>query len=303
MDMSEVVGQMIVLFLIMGTGYICGKAGLMDEKFSKGLSALVLNVTTPAMILASVATGGADFPKSSALNVLLGAAVSYAVLIPLSYVITKILAVPRRDKKLYMFMAVFSNTGYMGYPVLRTLYGEGAVFLASIFNMVFSVLAYSLGVWLMSGGSGKFSVKNLINPSMICSVLALIIFLTDLKLPKVLVGTFDSLGSVTSPCAMMLIGSALSSIPVKEIFSEIRLYPFSVIKQLALPFLLRFILAFFIKDKLLLAILTVLAAMPVASMCVMLANQYGGNERLASKGVFITTMCSFFTIPILVFAL
>ncbi|MBQ3394076.1 MAG: AEC family transporter [Oscillospiraceae bacterium] len=303
MDMTQIIRQMFILFLIMGTGYLCGRLGYMDEKFSKQLSNLVLTITTPAMVLASVTTGKIDYPKSAAIEVLLGAVVTFAVLIPLSFVIVKLMRIPQGDVKLYMFMVIFSNTGYMGYPVLRTIYGEGAIFLASIFNMVFGVVAYSLGVWLMSGGEGKFSVRTMINPSLICSVIALFIFLFDLRIPAVLSGALDSVGSITSPCAMMLIGSSLSLIPVKDIFTEIRLYPFSLIKQIAVPFIMHALLGLFMKNEELLGIVTVLVAMPVASMCVMFANQYGGNAKLASKGVFITTVCSFVTIPILCYFL
>ena len=299
MDMTQIIKQMTVLFLIMGTGYLCGKKGLMDEDLSKKLSSLVLNVTMPAMILASVAGGSAGYSKSAAGQVLLAGAVCYAVIVPLAFAVVRLLRVPDSQAKLYAFMIIFSNTGYMGYPVLRAIYGEGAIFLASIFNMLFDVLAYSLGVWLMSGGRGKFSPRVLVNPALISSVLALAVFMTDIKLPSVIGSTLDSLGSVTSPCAMMLIGSSLALIPAKEIFTELRLYPFSLIKQLALPLLARFILGFILGDPELLGIMTVLAAMPAASLCVMFANQYGSDAKLASKGVFITTMCSFITIPLL----
>ena len=299
MDMSQIIMQMIVLFLMMGTGYFCGLKGYMDEAFSKKLSALVLDITTPAMILASVSGGAADYPKSAAFSVLGSGLVTYVVIIPLAWLIAKLVRAPKESAKLYMFMVIFSNTGYMGYPVLRAIYGEGAIFLASIFNMLFSIMAYSLGVALMSGGKGKFSLKVLINPSLVCSVIALVIFLLDIPVPAVLGQTFDSIGSVTSPCAMMLIGSSLSLIPVRQIFTELRLYPFSLIKQIALPLIMRLVLGLFLKDPLILGVMTVLSAMPAASLCVMFANQYGNDPKLASQGVFITTMCSFVTIPLL----
>ena len=299
MDMSQIIQQMIVLFLMMGTGYFCGLKGYMDEGFSKKLSALVLDITTPAMILASVCGGQADYPKSAAFSVLGAGVVTYIVIIPMAWLIVKLMRVPRAQSSLYMFMTIFSNTGYMGYPVLRAIYGEGAIFLASIFNMLFSIAAYSLGVALMSGGKGRFSPKILINPSLISSIAALVIFLFDIPVPSVLAQTLDSIGSVTSPCAMMLIGASLSLIPVRQIFTEIRLYPFSLIKQVALPLLMRLVLGIFLKDPLILGVMTVLSAMPAASLCVMFANQYGNDPKLASQGVFITTVCSFVTIPLL----
>lgn len=299
MDMTQIINQMIVLFLMMGTGYFCGKIGYMDSDFSKKLTNIILMVTTPAMILASVTVGEVSFSKSVAFEILAAACGVFAVITPLAYIVCKLLRVPGKDFKLYIFMLIFSNTGFMGYPVVATIFGDEAIFLASIFNMIFSIVVYSLGVWLMDSRGGKFNVKTLINPSMISSVAALIIFIFEIKIPAALSMTLNSIGSITSPCAMLLIGSSLSLMPVKEIVGEVRLYPFTVVKQIIIPFAMFYLFGMFIKDATLLGIITILIAMPVASIAVMFANQYDGDAKLASKGVFITTMCSFVTIPLL----
>lgn len=299
MDMTQIINQMIVLFLMMGTGYVCGKIGYMDSDFSKKLTNIILMVTTPAMILASVTVGEVSFSKTVAFEILAAACAVFVVLTPVACLICKLMRIPAKDFKLYVFMLIFSNTGFMGYPVVATIFGDDAIFLASIFNMIFSIMVYSLGVWLMDSRGGKFNVKTLLNPSMISSVLALVIFIFEIKIPSALAMTLDSIGSITSPSAMLLIGSSLSLMPIKEIVGEIKLYPFTVIKQIIIPFAMFYLFGMFIKDATLLGIMTILIAMPVASIAVMFANQYDGDAKLASKGVFITTMCSFVTIPLL----
>lgn len=299
MNMSQIVNQMIVLFLMMSVGYFCGKVNIIDTDFSKKLTNLILSITTPAMIIASVTANKVEIDKAVAVQVMVIAAGLFVVLTPLGFIIAKLLGAPADEAKLYTFMAIFSNTGFMGYPVVRTIFGDYAVFLAAMFNMVQGVMLYSLGVWLMDSRGGKFNPKSIVNPSMVASVLALLIFLLDINIPSVLSSTMDSIGSITSPAAMLLIGSSLSVMPVKEIFTEFRLYPFTAIKQIALPLAAYFVCGLFIKDPTLLGIVTVIVAMPVANISVMFANQYGGNSKLASKGVFITTMCSFATIPLL----
>lgn len=299
MDISQIITQMVVLFLMMGTGYRCGKLNIIDSDFSKKLTNLILTITTPAMIIASVA-GDIGIEKSVAIQIIGISLLIFAIFIPRGFLVAKLLRVPKEDFKLYLFMAVFSNTGFMGYPVVRTIFGDYAVFLTSIYNMVQAVFLYSFGIWLMdNSGDGKFNIKNIINPNMIASILALIIFLCDIPMPTVIAKTCDSIGSITSPAAMLLIGAGLSVMPVKEIFTEFRLYPFAAVKQIILPFAMFMLFGLFVKDATLLGIVTVIAAMPVASVSVMFANQYGGNANMASKGVFITTMCSFVTIPIL----
>ena len=142
-------------------------------------------------------------------------------------------------------MFIFSNTGFMGYPVIRTIFGSDAVFLAALYNMIQGVALYSFGVWLMDSRGGKFNVKSLINPSMIASLLSLVVFLCDIPIPQIAANVFDSIGSITSPAAMLLIGAGLSVMPVKEIFTEARLYPFAVLKQIALPVLMYLLIGVF----------------------------------------------------------
>ncbi|MEG1862020.1 MAG: AEC family transporter [Oscillospiraceae bacterium] len=300
MDMGQIINQMIVLFLMMGTGYICGKIGYIDDGFSKKMTNLILMVTTPAMILASVSAGDTSYPKSTAFYVLGIAVATYLLLPILGVILAKVLMVPKEDFKLYVFMTIFSNIGFMGYPVVKTIFGSGAVFLASLFNMVFSIVLYSLGVWLMDkSGTGKFNIKNIISPAMISSVVALIIFVTEWKMPSVLASTFEAIGSMTSPSAMLLIGASLSTMKAKEILGEVRLYPFTVIKQILIPFAVFYLMGFFIADPTILGITTIVIAMPVGTIAVMFSNQYEGNVKLAAKGIFITTICSFVTIPLL----
>ena len=153
--------------------------------------------------MASVSTK-VSFPKESAIQVLLVSTAIFIVVIPLAFLAATILRVPLDDKKLYVFMFIFSNTGFMGYPVIRTIFGSDAVFLAALYNMIQGVALYSFGVWLMDSRGGKFNVKSLINPSMIASLLSLVVFLCDIPIPQIAANVFDSIGSITSPAAMLL---------------------------------------------------------------------------------------------------
>jgi predicted permease len=102
---------------------------------------------------------------------------------------------------------------------------------------------------------------------------------------------------------MLIIGSTLASIPFKKVFTQWRLYPVTVIKLLIVPVVTWLVLRLFIHDALMLGILVVLSGMPTATSATMISMEYGGNERLASTGVFITTLFSLASIPALVFVL
>lgn len=167
MDIQVIVNQMIILFLVMIIGYIANKSGILDQTQNQKMSSLVLNITSPGLILSSVRapTNGS---LSSVIQIFLISIAIYMVLPIMGILLSRILKVPKEDRNLYQFMTIFSNIGFMGYPVIQSIFGDEALFFASICNLVFNLVCYSYGVYLISG-SGKlsFDFKQLINPGII----------------------------------------------------------------------------------------------------------------------------------------
>lgn len=303
MDIQVIVNQMIILFLVMIVGYIANKAKILDQNQNQKMSSLILNVTSPALILSSVATP-TNGSLSSVVQIFLISIVIYMVLPIMGILLGKILKVQKEDRNLYQFMTIFSNVGFMGYPVIQSIFGSEALFFAAIFNLVFNLFCYSYGVYLISGnGKLSFDFKQLINPGIVFSIIAVIIYLTKYQMPQIIGETSNLIGSITTPLAMMIIGSSLAEIPIKEVLNDIRIYPYTIIKQILMPILFWWVLKFITKDPTILGVLVILIAMPVGSITIMFCNQFKGNTALASKSIFITTLASVFTIPILVYLL
>ncbi len=303
MHIEVIINQMIILFLVMIVGYIANKSGILDKDQNQKLSSLVLNVTSPALILSSVSKpANGDFKV--VLQIFVLSIVIYIILPFMGILFGRILKVPKEDKNLYQFMTIFSNIGFMGYPVIKSIFGTEALFFAAICNMVFNVVCYSYGVYLISGGDKlSFDFKKLINPGIIFSIIAVIIYLTKWNMPQIIGETSNLIGSITTPLAMMIIGSSLAEIPLKEVINDIRIYPYTIIKQIIMPILFWWVLKFIVDDSLVLGVLVILIAMPVGSIAIMFCNQFEGNTDLASKSIFITTLASVFTIPTLVYLL
>lgn len=303
MDIQVVLNQMIILFLVMIIGYIANKTKMLDKDLNQKLSTFVLNITSPALILSSVANPiQGDFKL--VIQMALVSVVVYLILPFIGIIFVKFLRIPRQDRNLYQFMTIFSNVGFMGYPVVQAIFGTQALFFAAICNLVFNVVCFSYGVFLISGEENmSFDIKKIINPGIIFSILAVIIYITKWQMPSILAETSTLVGSITTPLAMMIIGSSLAEIPLKEVVSDARIYVFTIIKQIFMPIIFWLILRNFITNNLVLGVSVVLQAMPIASITLMFSNQYGGNTSLASKSIFITTLASVFTIPTLVYIL
>ena len=116
----------------------------------------------------------------------------------------------------------------------------------------------------------------------------------------IITDTINMVGSITSPSAMLLIGCPLAKMDIKKVFSNIRIYPWTLIKQIAIPLLLWVPLATVIKNETLLIVAYILTAMPVANTAVLFATNYDSDVDSASRGVFITTLFALITVPLCV---
>lgn len=304
MDIKILITQMTELFLVMFLGYFIYKIKMVDDNFEKKLTRFILDIALPSMILASVL----KLTQREALCDVLtafGIAVSlFFVLLPvIGFLLAKLLFVGSERAGLYTFMNTYSNVGFMGFPVIGALCGSVGLFYAAIFNLIFNLSIYTMGIWMMNKGNNnavKFNPRCLLSPGVILSSMAIVIYFLNVDLPNVIDDTVQLVGSITSPAAMLLIGCSLAKMNIKNVFNDWRVYVWTLIKQIAIPLLLWLPLKAVITNPLLLQVTYILVAMPVANSAVLFATNYGGDTELAARSVFITTLFSLATVPLCV---
>ncbi|MBP3869378.1 MAG: AEC family transporter [Faecalicoccus sp.] len=301
MDISVIINTMLELFIMMAIGYILMKKQWIDDAFTSKLNFMVLNVTTPFLILNSVYSQKPDDKSIVFLLIGIGILLYLAVLPVLSLVVVKILRIEPEKQGIYRFMTIYANTGFMGFPVMNALYGAFGVFCMAMINMLFNVSVFTYGIYLMTKGqdTGKaFNMKSLMTPAIIMSVIGIFLFIFEIGMPSPILNVASSVGSMTTPLAMILIGASLSKMNVKELFGDVQLLIFSFVKMLILPAIAYLCLMPFTMDPVIKACILMIIALPVGNMTVLLANQYKVHQELAAKSVFITTLASLLTIPI-----
>ena len=223
MDINVIIGQMVVLFVLMGLGFLLYRVNILDLNTNSKLTSLVLSVTTPCMVLNSVLCTE-KYSDSKTIFTILGIAVITYVITPfIGLFINKLLHVPSNQTGLYVFMTVFSNIGFIGYPIMKAIFGNDSVFHTSLFGMVFNIMLFTLGVYLIGigqQGNNKLNFKNLITPGVICSFLALILYLMHIRAPKIVTDFTGMVGDMTTPLAMIIIGVTLGAMNIKKVFNE-----------------------------------------------------------------------------------
>ena len=301
MNVDALSEQMTLLFILIFIAYIASKAGLLSKNANKVIADLVVNITNPATILYAVATSSHALSNTAVLGILGITILTLGGQMILAHGFTKALRIQPRPAGVYRFMLVFSNCGFLGYPVVRALFGSDAVFVASMYNLIFQILCFTYGVRQVAGNpkDQSFSPKMFCTPMVIISVLALILYLTNVSFPPMVVETLSLLDRITSPASMLVIGCVLASYPLKTIFGRWHVYVFCVVRLIVIPVLVWAILRLFLTDSLILGVMVVLSALPGATNTVLLCSKYGGDESTAASGLFVSTLLSLVTLPVL----
>lgn len=302
MDIIVVINQMFILLLLMGLGYLLVKIKFVDDVFNKQLSKLIINVSMPALILASVSSSKPEGDTSSVLLMLGIALLSFLVTPLFAWVVTRGQWITKENKNIFIYMLTFSNVAFMGFPVMESIFGLESIFYTAILNLAFNLFNFSLGISLMSGqGLASFNPKKLINPGIIASILAMIIYFASISLPIPLVKTFTMLGSTTSPLAMLVIGMSLAKIPLKSVFTDWKLYPYAIIKLVLFPIIGYFILKPFISNPIVIGVMVIALAMPTATSAVLFANEFNKDTTKITQFISLTTLLSMLSIPLVAF--
>ena len=302
MDFLHIVTQMLMIFGIVLVGLASAKRNLWAGELDRKLSVFILNVSMPALILASVMGKDLEFEASEVLTLSLVAVVNYVILIGMACLIPKIWHVNLSRQGLARFMLAFGNVSFIGYPVCDAVFGPKAVFCASVLNIPFNLLIFTIGVSFINGGKARsaFSPKLVFSPCVVASLIAVVIALMGISVPAPVGQWFHLLGDLTTPCALLIIGSSLANLPLKELAGSVRIWVSAFFRLIVSPLLVWGIFHFFISDPVLLGVMVIISSMPVATNGTLLCFQYGGDLKAMSQGTFITTLLSFAVIPLLV---
>lgn len=294
---------MLLLFAVMMVGFIAKKVGYLTDEVIKKLSAIVVNIANPALILTSVS----DIDKistESLITTAIAAVATYVFLVGFSFVVPKLFRVSGTKAEAYQLMFVFNNIGFMGFPIIQALYGQELLIYSAVFLFLFNVLIYTFGIDILTRKSNEKStvsakLKKIVNPGVVACLIALVVILFKIKLPNVVNDFSSMLGNITAPISMMCIGASLVGASMKKLFTDVRLLAFSLVKLIAVPLLVMFALKLFVTDMNILNVALINIATPVASLTAMLAERYDSDYAAVSNGIMITTILSLFSIPLM----
>ena len=301
--------QMVVLFALMLIGFYIRRKEYISDETCRHLSWMVVNIANPALVVSGSLNSEETLRGQAFLETIVLVAAVYALLFLVSILLPYICRVPGRNVGVYRVMMIFSNIGFMGFPLINAVYGSDALLRASLFLIPYNLLIYTYGIAALkpkeeqapSGESTrKFRgiMKKVLNIGVLGCIVAMVISFTGWKAPDFVRTTVTNLSNLTAPLSMLVIGASMVQINLKELFTDARLLVFSALKLLVVPLIGLFLLKPFVADPTMLGVCLVMLSTPVGSMTAMMAQQYGGDYEMASKGVALTTILSVATIPL-----
>jgi hypothetical protein len=295
-----------VLMTLMVLGLVLGRFKILGKEFNRGLNFLILKISFPCLILVSM-----QKPFSAQLAVLGGWAwlvslALYTVLFLVSLLIFRWSTLDPERKGIYRFIVMFSNVGFMGFPLMEALWGRDSIFLGALFNINFNLFVFSVGIWVLTKHKtrGGFPLKEiLVNPGLWATLVGFLLFLFSLSLPPLVFKLADTLGSLTTPLSMVLIGSILAQSSLREAWKGKGIWILATLRLILIPLAVWALLLPWSLPREVTRLAVLVAAMPAAANASLMATEYTNRPEVAGQAVFVTTALSFLTIPAVVILL
>ena len=295
---------MMTLFAIVIVGYMAGKLGYLGGDFDRQLSRLVINITCPALILSSAMTGTLP-DRRFILPLLLISVITYAILTGAAFLLPRYMTKKKADEGAIGFALMFGNVGFMGYPVVASIFGHEAVFYAAVLNVVNTFAVFTIGTILITGKSevegSHFQKKVLYSTPMLAAYLTMAIVALEINnIPEVISQPLTMLGNITVPAALLIIGSSMSNLPLRSLLGNGSVYATTLMRLVVVPLAMYYLCRTLGFSETVVNINTVVIAMPVATYGTILCLRHEKDASLMTEVTFITTLCSMLTIPLLV---
>ena len=294
---------MLTLFAIVVVGYLAGKTGYMGGIFDKRLSKLIIDISCPALILSSSMTG--QLPDRRYILPLLAISIiTYIVLAAVALAVPRFLTSRSENEGPVGFALMFGNVGFMGYPVVASIFGHEAVFYAAVLNVVNTFAVFTIGTTLITGRNevegSRFQKKVLYSTPMLAVYLTMLIvaFQVD-NVPGWVSGPLTMIGNITVPAALLIIGSSMSHLPMRALLGNRTVYVTTLFRLALLPLAVHLLCSQLGFDSFVVNINTIVIAMPVATYGTILCLRHGKDTAFITEVTFITTLLSMFTIPLL----
>ncbi len=299
-----VISSVVILFVLIFLGFFIGKRGIIRKECAPDLSNFILKVTMPVTVFCSMAHQSDLSLLGNIWQIMIMALIFHLASGVVGLILVRCMKIPPREQGIWIFNCMFSNNGFMGFPLGLAIWGNNGLFLMAMANVVSNFLIFSIGLKMLTRGypvKEKINLKKMIvNNINIAVVAGFLVYICQIPIPDGVSTLLDYISQITAGLSMIVVGLSLSRMEIRDVFRNRKMFMLSAVRLLGIPFLCILVLKLLpIEiDPVLKAILILMSALPAASSQTILAEQYGTNTADAGRAIFITTLFCVVTIPI-----
>lgn len=297
--MSVLVNLMIKIMLMVGLGIGLKKKGVITEELQKGLSNLLMTAVLPLNIIASSRQEQTGSFLRGTIFVAVFAFLYYIGAIIVMTLLTKKMKLNQKCKNLMVTMAVFANTGFIGFPLVEELFGNSSIIYAVIYNLFYNLFFYTYGMSLLSS-DGKANLKEILKmPVTIASFVSILFFLGQVHLPEAVQSTCQTVGAMTVPLSMIVIGCTIADIKLIEVMKDRYAYINTVLRLLVFPAISILVLKLLGYSGTVAGLCVLITGLPSGTLNVIVAQQQDCEPEFAAKPVVQSMVFMIVALPVL----
>ena len=310
-EVGVVAESILILGIVMAIGFAAVKFRYVSANLRDSVATVIMKFTLLLLVITTLTKleFTAELAKSAA-TMMAMAFISIFALFGLSCVTARFFKLSDSDRVVYKFLNCFGNAIFLGYPLIESVFGAEGLLYAAFYAFINDALLWTGGVYLVSreqsrqsGGSGKVSLKKLLNPATVSFLIAVVMLLFRVRLPGILQEVCSGIGSMTTYLSMLFIGMTLAQIDFRNIYKRGSLFFVSVFKMILIPVGLIYITKLLPLDPALRGAFILEVAMPAQTITTVLLERYGADTVYASEAIFVTTAISLGTLPLVYYLL
>ena len=289
-------GSVLTLFLLMAVGFVFGRLGLLSDSTLSQMSRILLNAVIPATMIATFQverTAEVDRQLLASFAALAG---TYALYMLGCCLLFRGQAEEHRG--ILRFASIYGNVGFMGLPLIQSALGGAAAMTAAVSLVLFNVVTFTHGIFLIGGRSSVSAKKIVLNPGTLGFLAAMVLYLTGWRLPGPVSAALGYLSSLNTPLPMLIIGGQMAHTDLLAVFREKKLYAASAVKLVGLPVLTALVLLPFRLGPVIYTALVILSGCPTAGVTSLFSQDLGRDASLAARQVTLSTLLCIVTLPL-----
>jgi predicted permease len=307
-----IISQIFALAVVVFVGAAAARVRVLTSDTKDMLSKVIYNISLPLMLFTNFLRLDAT-PELLANSVTVLGISGFVSLFMLlaGLIFSRLFRIKGREAAVFRAHSMFGNTIFLGFPLIRALYGDEGLLYASMYQLVSTLIMWTLGVVVITHGDGrswKKSFLRVLNPNSVATITGFIFFLFSLKLPSILVSPLAELGAANTWLSMLYIGAMLVLADVGGLLGRRSLYIISASRLVIVPAMLILLFAAFAAfaglapEKIVTSVIILEASMPCMASVVIMAKELGADDHLAVGNVFVSTIISILTLPLVLMA-